>query len=170
MAVACWELPGRDYQYVAVDLLVDCEPSLDAAASGTVRLLIERRSWWDTVDRLASRVVGGLVSRHRQLAAEMDVWITDEDTWVVRAAILHQLAYGDRTDEDRLFHHVLRRRRDEGLFVRKAIGWALREYANTRPEAVGAFLARHEGDLAPLSVREARRHLADPSRGGRSSP
>lgn len=118
-------------------------------------------SWWDTVDLLAAHVVGTLVAADPRLGADMDVWIADEDLWVARTALLHQLRYKERTDTDRLFAHCLRRSAHPDFFIRKAIGWALREYAKTDPAAVRAFVTRERDRLAPLTVREALKNIGD---------
>ena len=67
--------------------------------------------------------------------------------------ILYQLYYKEETDEERLFRYILRRANSDEFFVQKAIGWALREYAKTRPANVKSFVSRHQ--LKPLSKREA---------------
>lgn len=121
--------------------------------------LVTTVSWWDTVDLLAVRVVGPLVAADRRLTAEMDAWITDDDLWVARTALLHQLGYKDRTDTGRLFGYCLRQSGHPDFFVRKAIGWSLREYAKTDPDAVRDFLARERGRFAPLTVREALKNI-----------
>jgi 3-methyladenine DNA glycosylase AlkD len=155
----CWELPEREYQYFACDLL---RAQLRVPGPGfldTTRALITTKSWWDTVDPLATRFVGGLVRRHPQLTATMDAWSADDNLWLVRTAILHQLNYGSDTDTERLFGYCTRQAGHRDFFVRKAIGWALRHYARTDPEGVRAYLAEHGDRLSPLSVREAAKHL-----------
>ena len=97
----------------------------------------------------------------------MDDWIEagrdtqagDGEMWLARAAIIHQLRFGDSTDTNRLFGYCLRRADDSDFFIRKAIGWALRQYARTDPEAVRTFVDQHRDELSPLSVREATKHL-----------
>jgi 3-methyladenine DNA glycosylase AlkD len=126
---------------------------------GTVRELITTKSWWDTVDPLAARFVGGLVRRHPQLLAEMDRWSVEENMWLVRTAILHQLYYGAQTDTARLFEYCTRQAGHPDFFVRKAIGWALRQYARTDADAVREYLAKNQARLSPLSAREASKHL-----------
>ncbi len=123
------------------------------------RHLVTTVPWWDTVDLLAAHVVGALVAADPALAAEMDRWSADDDLWLVRTALLHQLRHKERTDTDRLFHYCLRQSGHPDFFVRKAIGWALREYAKTDPGAVRDFLAREGDQFAPLSVREALKNI-----------
>jgi 3-methyladenine DNA glycosylase AlkD len=89
----------------------------------------------------------------------MDEWIADEDLWVARTALLHQLRYKDATDADRLFAYCLLQSGHSDFFIRKAIGWCLREYAKTDPGAVRSFVAESGSRLAPLSVREALKNL-----------
>ena len=124
-----------------------------------MKALITTNSWWDTVDALAVHVVGTMVHRHRELAAVMDRWIDADDFWLARTAILHQLRWKSDTDTSRLFTYALRRAADNEFFIRKAIGWALRVYATTDPDAVRTFVDRHEDTLSALTQREARKHL-----------
>jgi 3-methyladenine DNA glycosylase AlkD len=162
IALRCWRLPEREYHYFAVDYLRRHVGRCSSAFLPVARHLVTTVPWWDTVDLLAAHVVGALVAADRDLTADMDAWIEDENLWLVRAALLHQLRYRERTDTARLFGHCLRQAGHEDFFVRKAIGWCLREYAKTDPEAVRAFLARERDRFAPLSVREALKNLGTP--------
>ena len=159
VALRCWRLPEREYQYFAVDLLRRHVRRLSSGFLPVARHLVTTVPWWDTVDALAAHVVGGLVAADPALTADMDAWIEDDDLWVVRTALLHQLRYGERTDPGRLFAYCLRQSGHPDFFVRKAIGWCLREYAKTDPDAVRDFLAREGGRFAPLSVREALKNI-----------
>ncbi|AQS72333.1 DNA alkylation repair protein [Streptomyces pactum] len=158
LALRCWRLPEREYHYFAVDFLRRYVTHCSSGFLPVVRHLLTTVPWWDTVDLLAAHVVGGLVAADRGLTADMDAWIADEDRWLVRTALLHQLRHRERTDTDRLFGYCLRQSGHTDFFVRKAIGWCLREYAKTDPDAVRAFVAEHGQRLAPLSVREALRN------------
>ncbi|MFC3384141.1 DNA alkylation repair protein [Couchioplanes azureus] len=159
VAAACWERREREYQYFACDWLRRHVAVPGPGFLPTARFLVTTKSWWDTVDALASHLVGGLVASHPELAAQMDLWVEDDDMWVVRTAILHQLTYGRRTNADKLFGYCTRQAGHPDFFVRKAIGWALRQYARTDAEAVRTYLSRHQHLLSPLSVREAAKHL-----------
>jgi 3-methyladenine DNA glycosylase AlkD len=159
VALACWALDEREYQYFACDWL---RTHLGVCGPGfidTTRTLITTKSWWDTIDPLATRFVGGLVQRHPELVNEMDAWSQDRNMWLVRTAILHQLHYGTATDTERLFGYCTRQAGHADFFVRKAIGWALRHYARTDPDAVRGYVAKNTDRLSPLSVREATKHL-----------
>ena len=153
-AKALWKLPEREFHHAANELLDRHEKVLTPASLPMLRGLIETNSWWDTVDTLSTRVVGPLVARHPDLQLEMDAWSRDGNFWVRRCAILHQLNYKQETDTVRLFRYCKKNARDEEFFIRKAIGWALRQYARTDPRAVVEFVKAHP-ELSGLSRREA---------------
>ncbi|NMO57110.1 DNA alkylation repair protein [Actinoplanes sp. TBRC 11911] len=159
IALACWERAEREYQYVACDYLRKHVACADAAFLPTLAFLITTKSWWDTVDALATRFTGDLVRRDPALVTAMDEWSGAPNMWLIRTAILHQLHYGEHTDTGRLFGYCLRQAAHRDFFVRKAIGWALRHYARTDPEAVRAFINQNRSRLSPLSVKEATKHL-----------
>jgi 3-methyladenine DNA glycosylase AlkD len=158
VCLRCWELPEREYQYFGCGLARRYARVCSAGFLPTAEHLITTKSWWDTVDALAAHLVGPLVRRHG-LAGAMDGWIETDRLWLIRTALLHQLTYAGNTDADRLFRYCLRRADHTDFFIRKAIGWALRQYARTDPAAVRAFVAEHRDRLAPLSVREALKNL-----------
>jgi 3-methyladenine DNA glycosylase AlkD len=157
VAVACWALPEREYQYFACGWLRRHAKVCSAGFLETARELITAKSWWDTVDTLAAHLVGTLVTRHPALVSTMDAWSADANLWLARTAILHQLTYKEETDAARLFRYCARQAEHRDFFIRKAIGWALREYSRTDPEAVRSFVESHR--LAPLSAKEALRLL-----------
>jgi 3-methyladenine DNA glycosylase AlkD len=159
VAEECWARPEREFQYVACDYLRKHPKVPGPGFLPVVRALITTKSWWDTVDPLATRVTGDLVRLHPQLTAEMDAWSTAGDIWLIRTAILHQLHHGPATDTGRLFAYCAAQASHRDFFVRKAIGWALRHYAYTDPEAVRTFVTAHRDRLSPLSIREATKHL-----------
>lgn len=154
-AEALWALPEREYQYAACGRLGRHAKLLQPEHLGFVRTLIVTKSWWDTVDTLASHIVGSMVAAHPELRMTMDEWILDEDLWVARAALLHQLRFKRTTDAERLFRYCAMQARHPDFFIRKAIGWALREYSKTDPAAVRSFVNAHDTELSPLSKREA---------------
>ena len=158
VAKALWKLDEREYQYVAADLLRRHAKRLDGDDLPALEALVQSKSWWDTVDALAP-TIGEIVYCERSLAARMDELIEADDFWLRRVAILHQLAWKDETDEKRLFRYCLHCAGEKEFFIRKAIGWALRQYARTAPEAVRGFVDRHGSKLSALSVREATKHL-----------
>ncbi|MDE1713730.1 DNA alkylation repair protein (plasmid) [Chromobacterium amazonense] len=155
LANALWRQPEREFKYVSVDLQARHAAELPAAA--LPRLLVTAKSWWDTVDGLAAWVIGGLVRGRRELQTEMDTLAGDGGFWLRRVAILHQLYWKRETDAGRLFRYCSANAADPEFFIRKAIGWALREYAYTDAEAVRGFVA--SAALSPLSRREALKRI-----------
>ena len=153
-ARACWAGDERELQYAACDTLIRHVRRLGPDALGLCEELITTKSWWDTVDALAARVVGPRAER-----PVIERWLVSGNLWLERTAILHQLGYGESTDETFLFHACLTHAASTEFFHRKAIGWALRQYARVEPDAVRRFVAEHEDQLSGLSKREARKHL-----------
>ncbi|MEV6651769.1 DNA alkylation repair protein [Streptomyces sp. NPDC051219] len=160
IALRCWELPEREYRYFAVDYLRGQVKRCSSGLLPVVRHLLVTDAWWDTVDPLAAHTVGALVAADPGLTRVMDAWIEDDNLWMARTALLHQLRFKAATDSGRLFGYCLRQAGHPDFFIRKAIGWSLREYAKTDPEAVRDFVAGARDRLAPLSVREALRNLS----------
>jgi 3-methyladenine DNA glycosylase AlkD len=117
-------------------------------------------AWWDVVDETAARRVGPLLRAHpEQVRPEVRAWITAPDRWLRRASIICQLGSKDRTDIDLLTAAIDANAGDKDFFLRKGIGWALRQHAKTDPEWVRGFVAARRDRLSPLSVREATKHL-----------
>lgn len=153
-ARACWTHDERELQYAAVDVLVRHVGRLGPDVLDLCAELITTTSWWDTVDILAARVVGPHAER-----PVMERWLVSGDLWLERAAILHQLGFAERTDEELLFRACLAHADSTEFFHRKAIGWALRQYGRVAPDAVRSFVADHRDELSGLSTREALKHL-----------
>jgi 3-methyladenine DNA glycosylase AlkD len=166
VARALWQEPEREFQYVGCDLLRRVGPRLPGDSLEQLRGLVASRPWWDTVDSLA-KVVGAVVRAHPEQAGVLDDWIgpdrpvggpDDAGMWVSRAALLHQLGWGDAAQPDVVLRYCAIHIDDRELFVRKAVGWALRDLARARPEEVREWVGAHP-DLSPLSRREALRNL-----------
>lgn len=158
-AMACWGEREREFAYVACGALRADVARIHAEHLDDLRTLITTRSWWETVDPLATRVVGPMITAHPELIAGMDHWVRSDDIWLARTAILHQLMYGEDTDPVRLFTYARLRAGDTEFFIRKAIGWALRQYGRIDPGAVRRFVSIHERELSGLTRREALKHL-----------
>ncbi|MDA3037935.1 MAG: DNA alkylation repair protein [Actinomycetota bacterium] len=163
-AEACWAEPEREFQYVATDMLRAAATRRDGTMLRQEHLprveqLLRAKSWWDTVDSLAAWTVGPMVLAQPALVSTMDEWIDDDDFWIARTAILHQLSYGRATDRERLFRYVDRRSADNEFFIRKALGWALRQYARVAPDEVRSFVEARGSRLSGLTRREALKHL-----------
>lgn len=154
-----WRLAEREYQYAACSLLSRFVKGCGPDFIDVARELVVAKPWWDTVDSLASHTVGTLVHNHPRLVTTMDEWIGSDNIWLARAAILHQLGYKGATDADRLFRYTLMKADHPDFFMRKAIGWALRQYAWAAPEVVRTFVLAHETKFSGLTRREALKNL-----------
>lgn len=157
-AATLWSMPQREYAYVAADLLRRYERRLSPDALSRLQALVVTDPWWDGVDSLA-HVVGAVVRAHPEAAEVMDAWARDDDMWVVRVAIIHQLGWRADAEPTRIFGYCAAQAGHSNFFVRKAIGWALRDLARTYPDMVRSFVDAHRDVLSPLSVREATKHL-----------
>ncbi len=153
-----WAQDEREFVYLAIELLRSTSV-LEATDLPWLKNLIVTHSWWDSVDALAPDVIGPLVLRFPELGEEVESWGTDPNFWLRRAAIIHQLGFKSRTDEARLFRLCLQNAGEKEFFLRKGIGWALRQYARTNPLAVKMFVEENTESLSPLSRREALKRL-----------
>jgi 3-methyladenine DNA glycosylase AlkD len=153
-----WNLPEREYQYVACQYLERFRKKLQVQHLDLLERLILEKSWWDSVDSLVHNV-GAIGLKFPESIPILERWAQTENFWLRRAAILHQLGLKVKTDEARLFRFILENTHDSEFFIRKAIGWALREYSYTSPEAVRNFVLEHQNILSNLSKREALKAL-----------
>lgn len=153
-----WSAPQREYQYLALDLLRKMQRQWEPGFITLAQYLIVTKSWWDTVDALASHFVGGLFARFPQIRNHhISRWRDDDNIWLRRTTLLFQLRYKENTDEQLLFALIRDNLTSGEFFIQKAIGWALREYSKTNKRAVLDFVGRTP--LAPLSMREALKWL-----------
>lgn len=154
----------REMAYTAMDIMTRTQPqwtaptAVDFAPSmrDCLSRCMSNRPWWDTIDCLASNGWGPLALAHPDaVRSTLDAFIDSANVWERRVAILYQLRYKDRTDEQILFGTIKRRASDEEFWIRKAIGWALREYRKTAKHRVDAFVEAERSCLSKLSIREA---------------
>ena len=154
----CWEQPEREFQYLACNYLLKVKAALTSADIPSIKRLIVSKSWWDTVDSL-DMLVGDIAKRYPELKDLLLSWSTDENIWIRRIAIDHQLMYKENTDTYLLEQILVNNLGDKEFFINKAIGWSLREFSKTNPDWVRAFIETHRADMAALSIREASKYL-----------
>jgi 3-methyladenine DNA glycosylase AlkD len=151
----------REERYAAIDLCGhrSARAWQDPTIVPLYEQLIVDGAWWDHVDAVAIHIVGPILRAHPAgVAPTIGRWATDEDRWRRRSAVIVQNGAKAATDTGLLARAIEANVDDRDFFIRKSIGWALREYAKTNPDWVRAFVAGH--DLSPLSRREATKHLA----------
>ncbi|ULO05282.1 DNA alkylation repair protein [Paenibacillus sp. 19GGS1-52] len=148
-----WNLPEREYQYSALDILLKIKKQLNPDDLPLIESFITTRSWWDTVDLLAANAAGFLLLQSPDLQEEFgEKWLHSDNMWLNRTAILHQLHYKQDTNEELLYRYILTHAASSEFFIQKAIGWALREYSKINPTSVRNFIENE--NLKPLSKRE----------------
>jgi 3-methyladenine DNA glycosylase AlkD len=157
---ALWRLPHREEKYAAIAFARQSDAFITVDSLPLYERLIREGAWWDLVDDVAVNLAGRAQSKQRHLVRPvMRRWIDDEDLWIRRTALLSQNGHKEKTDQRQLFRHCLQRAGEKEFFIRKAIGWALRDYSYTAPEAVRNFLLAHRERLSGLSFREAAKQL-----------
>jgi 3-methyladenine DNA glycosylase AlkD len=125
-----------------------------------VEEMIVTGAWWDLVDPLASHHVGDILrSDRRRVTPLLKKWARGSDMWMRRAAILSQLRFKADTDLALLYDCIAPNLAHTDFFIRKAIGWALRQHAWVDPEEVRRYVRAHRQELSPLSVREALKNI-----------
>ncbi|MGH8951878.1 MAG: DNA alkylation repair protein [Acidimicrobiia bacterium] len=160
LVLGLWGLPHREEKYLAIGVARHFGQFVTPSSLPLYRRLVVEGAWWDFVDEVATKLVRRLVVEHPDRTWPLvDEWIDDDDMWLRRTAILCQIGAKEQTDTERLFGFCARRAFEKEFFIRKAIGWALREHARTDPEAVGRFVTEHRHQLSGLSYREATKHI-----------
>lgn len=153
-----WAMEIRDYQYIAISLSVKMIKELGIDFLDTVEYMVMNKSWWDTVDAVSSNIAGPLlIDRKGVMKKKAAMWNKHENMWMRRMSIIFQLSYKERTNTDILYRNIKTCANEDEFFIRKAIGWALRQYARTDEKGVKAFVSSNE--LSNLSKREALKHI-----------
>ena len=151
----------REERYAAMVLAGDRRHAGCRAAESVPMFeeMIVTGAWWDHVDELAT-VIGDLLRTHpRQMRPLMRRWSTDPNMWKRRVSIICQLRFKQDTDLELLYANIEPNLDDKEFFIRKAIGWALRQYAWTDPKEVARYVRGHEKRLSGLSKREALKNI-----------
>ena len=153
-----WQQPERELQYFGNDINEKYVTKFPESYLSHIEYCITHKSWWDTVDTLAIRVVGEFFKVYPDLRqATTEGWINSDNFWLQRVAIIHQLKYKENTNTGMLFAYCEQMKESQEFFIQKAIGWALREYSKTDETAVVNFVLNT--DLAKFSKKEALKWL-----------
>ncbi len=158
IAKELWLLPQRELHYCAIELLLKTKKQWTENSIVDFEWLVVTNSWWDSVDGIAVNLVGEYFKKWpQQKEAITEKWNNAENMWLVRTSILFQLKYKSKTDTDLLAQYCLAHAHQKEFFIKKAIGWALREYAKTNADWVEHFIENNH--FQPLSVKEALKHI-----------
>ncbi|HLT93622.1 MAG TPA: DNA alkylation repair protein [Membranihabitans sp.] len=153
-----WEAPQREMQYFAMDLMARYHSKLEKQDLEFLEELITKKSWWDTVDFLASHSVGIYMTKFPKVRdIYVERWLESGNIWLQRTCLIFQLKYQEDLDNQLLEEIIDRLEGSKEFFINKAIGWILREYSKTNPEWVVNFVERIP--LHALSKREALRRI-----------
>ena len=154
----CWENKYREFQYIAADYLKNMKDKLTRDDIPKLKQLILKKSWWDTIDNL-DMTIGALALKDSNVNKILLEWSIDENIWLRRIAIDHQLLRKEKTNTE-LLEKILKNNLGQvEFFINKAIGWALRDYSKTNPEWVKNFIEKNKEKMAKLSIREASKYL-----------
>ncbi len=162
LVLALWALPHREEKYLAQGVAVGHKQYMVPESLPLFCRMIAEGAWWDFVDETATHMVRHLIINHGdETWPTVDTWIDDDDMWLRRSAIICQVGAKEHTDPERLLRFCEQRAFEKEFFIRKAIGWALREYAKTDAELVASFVNEHREELSGLSFREATKHIGN---------
>ena len=154
----CWENEYREFQYVAADYLKNMKDKLTIDDIPKLKQLVLEKSWWDTIDNL-DMTIGALALKDSNVNKILLEWSLDENIWLRRIAIDHQLLRKDKTNTELLSKILKNNLGQTEFFINKAIGWALRDYSKTNPEWVKNFIEENKEKMAKLSIKEASKYL-----------
>ena len=154
----CWENKHREFQYIAADYLKNMKDKLTIDDIPKLKQLILKKSWWDTIDNL-DMTIGTLALKDSNVNKILLEWSLDENIWLKRIAIDHQLLRKEKTNTELLEKILKNNLGQTEFFINKAIGWALRDYSKTNPEWVKNFIEKNRENMAKLSIKEASKYL-----------
>lgn len=166
LAGQLWSEPVHELRLAAVELLSMRVAVLESADLPLVELLLRGSRTWALVDHLAEKVAGGIVERDPAAATALDRWAADPDFWLRRSALLALLGplRAGCGDVERFSRYADAMLDEREFFIRKAIGWVLRDIGRRRPELVDHWLGARPGRVPVLAVREAVKGLPESRR------
>ena len=154
----CFKHDKRECQYTAAYYLKYMKKFLVEDDIPKLKELVLTKSWWDTVDIL-DKVIGSIIYNNKNLYPIILEWSKDDNIWLRRVAIDHQLLRKEKTDTDLLEKILVNNLNYTEFFINKAIGWALRDYSKTNPQWVKDFIEKYKNNMASLSIREASKYI-----------
>ena len=154
----CYKNKYREFQYAAIDYLNFKKEYLNISHIEILKNYILTKSWWDTIDRL-DKIVGDIALRDERVNEILLNWSLDENIWLRRVAIDHQILRKEKTNAELLEKIIINNFNQKEFFINKAIGWSLRDYSKTNPKWVRDFIKRHKNSMNNLSIREASKYI-----------
>jgi Predicted DNA alkylation repair enzyme len=154
----CYKDEHREFQYFVVDYLSLMQNRLTYDDIPKIKKYIKTKQWWDTIDGF-DRIIGNIAFSDSRINDLMLEWSKDDDFWVRRIAIDHQLNRKDKTDADLLGKIIINNLGSKEFFINKAIGWSLRDYSKINPDWVRDFIFKHKDQMDKLSIKEASKYI-----------
>lgn len=154
----CYKDEHREFQYLVLDYLIALNTYLTYEDIPKITNYIKVKQWWDTIDFL-NKIIGNIGLRDSRVNSLLLKWSEDEDIWVRRLAINHQLGRKEKTNIALLEEIITNNFGSDEFFINKAIGWSLRDYSKVNPEWVRVFTNRYSDEMSNLSIREASKYL-----------
>ncbi|WP_302273253.1 DNA alkylation repair protein [Brachyspira aalborgi] len=154
----CYKNKYREFQYAAIDYLNFKKEYLNISHIEILKNYILTKSWWDTIDHL-DKIVGDIALRDKKVNKILLNWSLDENIWIRRVAIDHQILRKEKTNTELLEQIIINNFNQKEFFINKAIGWSLRDYSKTNPKWVRDFIKRHKNSMNNLSIREASKYI-----------
>ena len=152
--IELWQDTHREAMYQALEIAERYNKYHDENAWQLFEKLLRSATNWDTVDWLSSNLIGVLVNKYRHFEKDIWEWTDDDNFWVRRASLLAHLKHKEKTNIKLLSQTILKLAHEKEFFIRKAIGWVLRQYSYTDTDWVKQFIAKYEYRLSGLSKRE----------------
>ena len=154
----CYKNKYREFQYTAIDYLNFKKEYLNISHIEILKNYILTKSWWDTIDHL-DKIVGDIALRDERVNEILLNWSLDDNIWLRRIAIDHQILRKEKTNIELLEQIIINNFNQKEFFINKAIGWSLRDYSKTNPKWVRDFIKRHKNSMNNLSIREASKYI-----------
>ena len=154
----CWENDFREMQYLAMDYIKILQKTLLPKDISNLKKLIVSKSWWDTIDNI-DLIISQMALEFEEIDEILLEWSINENIWLRRVAIDHQLLRKENTKTEVLEKILTNNFWSDEFFINKAIGWALRDFSKTNPVWVKNFLEKHSSKMSSLSIKEASKYL-----------
>ena len=154
----CYKDEHREFQYFVCDYLIALNNYLKYEDIPKIKQYAQTKPWWDTIDFLDS-VIGEIGLRDQRVDALMIEWSKDDDFWIRRIAIDHQLCRKEKTNKELLEKIIINNFDSDEFFINKAIGWSLRDYSKTNPDWVRGFIHKYKDQMNKLSIKEASKYI-----------
>ncbi len=154
----CYEDEYREFQYLAIDYLIAFQKFLTYDDASKIFRYVKKKQWWDTIDKF-DRILGNIGLNDKRIDDLMLKYSTDEDFWVRRIAIDHQLLRKEKTNTQLLEKIIVNNLPSDEFFINKAIGWSLRDYSKTNPNWVRDFIKKYKTKMDKLSIKEASKYV-----------